>query len=301
MLPETIDLTIEVFLPEHTKQGWLPLDGQSVPHLFHFTQYPPQNMLYHDFPDLGHLLHREEVTSFNPHTLLQFGPPLLQLSDHYRAAIKAASHPIHSFTLIPISGHPVRLPIWVFDYWREVGCAMVYQCDWKRVLTWLRDVSRSELMVGICEQVMAGLSYFPWNSGNHSVDDMASLLTDSWLSDFHINYCLTKISKHYSDHYGTKISDRHALLPLNSIPTAYNGTSPSGNTVAKGKQLLEVENKISCGDLDSVGGVLHLPNHWTSLIITFKPPKIFYGDSLGSPMPTKMAHLFWQWICHMLK
>jgi len=303
MLPETIDLTTEVFLPEDIKQGWLPLDGQSVLHLFHFTRYPPQHMLYHDFPDLGHLLHKEEVTGFNPYTLLQFGPPLSQLSNRYSAAIKAASSPIHSFTLVPISGHPVRLPIWVFDYWREVGRAMVYRCDWKRALTWLREISRSEPMAGICEQVMAGLSCFPWNGGNCSVHDMASLLTDSWLSDFHIDYGLAKISKQHSDHYGAKISDRHVLLSvfdLNSIPKAYKGTSPSGNTADKGRRLLEVENKIICGDFDSVGGVLHLPGHWTSLIITFKPPKISYGDSLGSPMPANMAHSFQRWICHML-
>jgi len=37
MTPETIDLTIEVFLPEDIKQDWMPVDGQSVPHLFQFN------------------------------------------------------------------------------------------------------------------------------------------------------------------------------------------------------------------------------------------------------------------------
>jgi Ulp1 family protease len=63
---------------------------------------------------------------------------------------------------------------------------------------------------------------------------------------------------------------------------------------------LDVENKIISGHIDSVAGVLHLTNHWTSLIITFRPPKILYGDSLGSSMPSNKASSFRRWVCHML-
>ena len=67
-------------------------------------------------------------------------------------------------------------------------------------------------------------------------------------------------------------------------------------------ELLEVENKIITGDMDSVAGILHLPNHWTSLVITFKPLRMLYVNSLESLMPSKMACSFWRWlICHMLK
>ena len=138
-----IDLTIEISLPEDIKQHWIPLDGQSVPHLFQFSHYPPQHMPYHNYQDLSQELHGEKVTNFQPHTLLKFGPPPPQLSDRYQAAIRAASSPTHSFTLAPISGYPVRFPIWVLDYWREIRCAMGYQNDWKGALVWLREISRS--------------------------------------------------------------------------------------------------------------------------------------------------------------
>jgi len=64
--------------------------------------------------------------------------------------------------------------------------------------------------------------------------------------------------------------------------------------------LLEIEDRITNGDVTSVAGVLHLPGHWTSLVIEFVPPKIFYGDSVGNPMPPSKARIFWQWMSHMI-
>jgi hypothetical protein len=228
---------------------------------------------------------------------------LPQLSDSYKNAIKAASLPILSFTLVPTSGYPVRLPIWVLDYWREINRAMDYRRSWKSALDWLKGIYGPESMVEICDQVMAGLSYFPWNGGNCSVCGMVSLLTNSYLSDFHIDYTLTKISHHHRNHHGVKVSDRHVFLTvfdLDSIAAAYLGGIRNARAVDKRIQLLEVENKIISGQVDSVAGVLHLVNHWTSLVITFKPPRIYYGDSIGNSMPPNKASSFRRWVCHML-
>ena len=132
---------------------------------------------------------------------------------------------------------------------------------------------------------------------------MTSLLTDSWLSDFHIDHALIKISHQYHNHYGAEASGHHIFLPvsiLGLITKAYRGGIHRGHAVDKTDQLLEIENRIICGQIKSVAGVLHLSNHWTSLIITFNPPRIFYGDSLGNSIPSKKASAFKQWICHML-
>jgi len=150
---------------------------------------------------------------------------------------------------------------------------------------------------------MVGLLCFPWNGANCSVYDMVLLLSDSWLSDFHINYVLTKISCNYCSHPGVKATNHHVLLPvfdIGSIVSVYRGSAHHGHTVDKDKHLLEVENSIILGHINSVAGVLHLHNHWKSLAITFKPPRIFYGDSLGNSMPSDKASSFWQWISHML-
>ena len=303
MSSEVIDITHEVFLPNYIKQSWIPLDGLSVPHLFQFTRYPPGDVPYYDYPNLSQFVHEEGVFNFSPNTLLQLGPPPSRLSDRYTAAIKVATFPIHSFTLVPLSGHPIRLPVWVLDYWREVKRPMGYRHDWKTVLVWLRGVSQSQSMVEICHQAMAGLSCFPWNGGNCSVRDMVLLLTNSGLSDYHINFTLEKISRIHNNHYGAKVSDHHTLFPLVDIASIIDGYAQShdGGGADRRRELLEVENRITTGHMDSVAGILHLPNHWTSLVITFKPPRILYGDSLGSPMPSKMARSFRRWVCHMLR
>jgi hypothetical protein len=304
MSSDIIDLTVEVFLPEDIKQSFIPLDGLPVPHLFSFTKYPPLAMPYYDHLDFSELLHGEELTGFNPDTLLQYGPPPQNLSEKYKVAIKAASHAVHSFALVPLSGDPVRFPVWVLDYWREIRRAVEYRRDWKGSLVWLRGMSQSESMIGICEQVMAGLSCFPWNGNNCSVHDMVSILSNSWLSDFHIDYVVMKMSNRFQAHYGAEASSHHIFLPvmdLTSVVRAYNSGAHSGSTGEKRKQFLKVENDIIQGSINTVAGVLHLPNHWTSLIIEFKPPRIFFGDSLGNPMPASQVSSFQQWILHMLR
>ena len=157
-------------------------------------------------------------------------------------------------------------------------------------------------MIGICDEVMTGLSYFPWNGANCSVHDMVSVLSNSWLSDYHIDSVLTKISQHYFYHYGAEASSCHTFLPvfdIGAIVSAYKSCGYHGHAEDKGKHLLEVENSIILGHIHSVAGVLHLHNHWTSLVVTFRPPRIFYGDSLGKPMPSDKASSFRQWISHM--
>jgi hypothetical protein len=142
MSSEVIDLTVDSPLPKGIQECWLPLDGESVPHLLHFQPYPPQRMYYQHHHDLTQLIHGDGVPDFNANTLLTLAPPLVNFTESYQAAIKAASYPIHSFTVVPASGHPVKLPTWALDYWREIRRARGYQHDWKKAIMWLREVSR---------------------------------------------------------------------------------------------------------------------------------------------------------------
>lgn len=175
----TIDLTVETYFPKIIKMDWLPHDGLSVAHLFQFTRYPPLEMVYYDHSNLSPLLHNQELTNFEPKTLCQFGPPSNKLIDKYKDGIRGATSPIHSFTLVPLSGDQVRFPVWVLDYWREIKRAMGYRASWKQALVWLNGISQSNSMAEACGQVMAGLLCFPWNGGNCTVKDMAVILTNS--------------------------------------------------------------------------------------------------------------------------
>ena len=303
MSSEIIDLTIKSLLPKNIKQNWIPLDGLPIPHLFQFTQYLPPETVYHDPPVPSHLIHEEELVDFNLQSLLQFSPPQKQLISKYQTAIKTAPSPIHSFTLISLPGNHFKFPIWAFDYWPEIGRAVGYHSDWKKALVWLRGFSELESTREKCEQIMAGLSHFSWNGGKCNVHDMVSILSNSWLSDVHIDHALKKISGCYKHHYGDEVSKSYvfiSVMDLTSISNAYMSGKPSGDTSMKINALREIENKIIKGNVHSIAGVLHLPGHWTSLIIEFGSPRIIFGDSLGNKMPPPQARSFKQWISHML-
>ena len=97
-----------------------------------------------------------------------------------------------------------------------------------------------------CNNVIIGLSHFPWNGGNSSVHDMASILSDAWLSDFHIDNTIMKIS----NCSGAEASGHHVFLPvmdLTSIVKAYKSKQNNGRAADKRRQLLEIENKITLG------------------------------------------------------
>jgi hypothetical protein len=131
---------------------------------------------------------------------------------------------------------------------------------------------------------------------------MVILLTEAYLNNFHIDYMLEKIHNRYWSRYGVEVSNHHTFLmvyDLKSIAEAYEHSVRGAYRTNKRKQLLEIENSITCGDIDGAAGVLHLPNHWASLVITFRPLKILYSDSLRNPMPPRKASAFQHWISHI--
>jgi hypothetical protein len=117
---------------------------------------------------------------------------------------------------------------------------------------------------------MAGLSCFPWNGGNCTVHDIVSLLTGAWLSDWHMDYVLSKISKFHHDYYGTESSNHHIFLPVidvDSILKAYKGSIHSGNMNEKREQFLEAENKIIEGLIDILCHPIRLPHSKNGYVI----------------------------------
>jgi hypothetical protein len=64
--------------------------------------------------------------------------------------------------------------------------------------------------------------------------------------------------------------------------------------------LMKIENKIIMGEVDSVGGVMHLPLHWVSVVINFQQLQILYGDSLRQWIPKHEHQAFQRWIGHLV-
>ena len=124
---DPIDLTVDLrdLLPQVIKDEWLPDEEKSVLYLFQeFNQYPPHPSLYVLPSNLQSALHQDEVLGFNYQSLLTIDPPSSTILEAYQDAIKKSPYPIHSVSVQPCYGDLIRLPVWVFGYWVEIGRAV---------------------------------------------------------------------------------------------------------------------------------------------------------------------------------
>jgi hypothetical protein len=311
-MSSTIDLTqdVEVHLPPTVLTNWLPNKNKPVFHLFSFKHYPANKVDYIIPSDFSVVLHREMLVNFSYSILPQLPPPVNPKTiGDYQAAVKAAKHPIHSITIIP----PPRLrnvvdaPIWIIDYWREMNIAVSYREQWKAALMWLQSYSGMSATAAHCQDLLIALSYFPWSGNNISVKDITSLLSDcgpkSYLSDLHIDFISERILASHQQLSGPEISNRHIIIPVNvlgAITLFYGSKNPPTKTRNTfWESLMVIENRIIQGEIDSVGGVYHLPLHWVSVIFNIQEWSIHYGDSLGEPLPKSERLAFTKWIQHL--
>jgi len=154
-----IDLTEDHkdHLPSDIQEGWLPTRDKSVLHLFTFDWYPVCKTHYLLPPDLTPVLHEADIPDFDYNILLQLGPPVdPSVSQAYQHAIRSTQHPVHSVTLTPSPGHgePVRLPVWIFHYWREIELAASYLEQWRGAMVWLHSHSESPATAGCCQELL---------------------------------------------------------------------------------------------------------------------------------------------------
>lgn len=307
-----IDLTeeLEDQLPPDVLNGWLPIRGKPVFHLFKFSQYPANKTNYTIPCDFIPVLHEDVIMDFDYTTLPQLGPPVnSSVKKAYQAAIKLAKHPVHLITLTPYPGpgDPVTVPTWIFHYWREIESAASYLEQWKAALMWLQLYSELPVTAGRCQEVLMALSFFPWSGNNASVKDITSLFSKrvprSYLSDFHINYMIERISGQHQDLRGPEFSGRHILATtylLATITAFYSGPRTpvkAGNLLWN--ELMGIENQIIQGEVDSVGGVYCFPLHWVSVIFNLQEGSILYGDSFGQPLPCTECGAFTKWVKHL--
>jgi len=159
------------------------------------------------------VLHEVDIPDFDYNILLQLGPPVdPSVSQAYQHAIRSIQHPVHSVTLTPSPGHgeAVRLPVWIFHYWREIKLAASYLEQWRGAMVWLQSHSESPATTGHCQELLMALSFFSWSGNNASVKDINSLLLgsppQSYLSSFHIDHVIKQISNQHQGLHRQKFS-----------------------------------------------------------------------------------------------
>ena len=307
---DPIDLTVDPrdLLPRVIIDEWLPSEDESILFLFQqFDRYPPCPSNYIPPPNLQSTLHHNPVQAFDYGSLLKVSPPALQsFSKTYQDALKKSKYPILSVTLQPYHGDPIRLPAWIFGYWVEIRRVIDTRKQWKVALTWVQKYSALPSAGELCYNLLLGLSSFSWSRGAAYTRDITSLLSntpgEAYLSSFHIDHMIVQNKTQYEAQLGPGHTSRciFATVDLLGAITHFYGATYVKKEGHLWNTLMEVENKIITGEVDSFSGVMHLPLHWVSIVINFQQLQILYGDSLGQKMPKHERCAYERWIGHLI-
>ena len=306
---DPIDLTVDPreLLPQAIVDEWLPNEDESVLSLFQkFNKYPPHPSHYILPSNLQLALHQDAAQPFNYESLLTIPPPALpSVSKAYQDAIKESSHPILSATFYPYPGDPIKLPVWIFAYWAEIRRIVDTRKQWKVALTWVQKHTTSPLAMELCYNLLLGLSSLSWSRGAAYTCDITPLLSDSsaesYLSSFHIDHIIAQTEAQYKAQYSSNQTNHHifANVDLFNAVIRFYGPVHSKKEGYLWDTLMVIENKIIMGQVDSLGGVMHLSLHWVSVVINFQQLQILYGDSLGQEMPKREYRAFERWLSHL--
>ena len=306
---DPLDLTVDHRdrLPQVVVDAWLPSEEESILFLFQqFNQYPPHPSHYILPSNLQPLLHQDEIQGFDYQSLLRTSPVLPPVLKAYQDAIKESKHPILSITLKPHGSDPIQVPVWIFDYWVEIGRAVDARKQWKVALTWVCKHSVSPMAKELSQCLLLGLSSLSWSVTAAYACDITPLLSDSpvesYLSSFHIDHMVAQTRAQYEKENGPDITNRHIFTVVdhfNAIIRFYGKVHAKKEGYLWDK-LMEIENRIIMGEVDSLGGVMHLPLHWVSVVINFQQQQILYGDSLGRRIPKREHQAIEHWILHLI-
>ncbi len=295
-------------LPQVIRDDWLPAETESVLFLFQqFRRYPPFPSHYILPSNIQSVLHQDVIHGFDYQSLLRIRPPALpSVSKAYQDAIKNSKFPIHSVTLIPCDGNLITVPAWIFLYWTEIERVVHTRRRWKVVLTWISNYFTSPPATQLCHRLLLGLSSLSWSYGVAYTSDITPLFsnssTESWLTSFHIDHANALTKAQYQELHGPDATNHHIFATVdhfNAIIRFY------GNVHAKKEgylwdMLKGVENRVVVGEVDSLGGAMHLPSHWVSVVINFQQQQILYGDSLGNQIPDREHRALKRWIKHLV-
>lgn len=308
---DTIDLTVDPrdLLPQVVINEWLPNENKSLLFLFQeFNCYPPHPTHYVLPSDFLTVLHQNSIQEFEYRQLLSIPPPALPtFSRAFQDAIKKSKSPILSVTLQPQFSKPVILPVWIFDYWREMGRVLDIWKQWKVALTWVKGYSTLPQASELSQRLLLGLSSFSWSHGAAYTKDITPLLLDSsmdsFLNSFYIDHVMGQIRVQYEAQYGIIQANRHIFATVDNLSSIieFYGSVHKKKEGYLWTALMVIENKIVTGEADSFGGVMHLPLHWVSIVIDFQQQKILYGDSLGNKIPKRTLQACERWMSQLFK
>ena len=176
---------------------------------------------------------------------------------------------------------------------------------WKVALSWLKNYSTLPSTEEQCYTLLLALSSFSWSQGAAYNSDITPLFSEtpkvSYLTSYHIDCIAARIRDEHGAQHGSNAT-RHIFTTVdqfNAILLFYGNV----HTKKEGyhwENLMAIENRVIPGEVNSINGIIHLPEHWVSVVIDFQQQQIYYGDSFGQPMPNRKRKACERWVEHLV-
>ena len=167
---------------------------------------------------------------------------------------------------------------------------------------WVQTHSVLPSAAELCYELFLGLSSFSWLRDVAYNKDIAELLSSTskklYLSSFHTDHIMSWTKTQYERQYGLDVTRHHIFAKVdhfNAILSFYGNV----HATREGwiwENLKEIENRVIMGEVDSMSGAIHLPDHWVSIVINFPQHQILYGDSLRNPIPRHVYCACEHWV-----
>jgi hypothetical protein len=181
---------------------------------------------------------------------------------------------------VTYGSHLVYLPSWILDLWPSLG-TMVFHCrEWAAARSALFRMPRlSDNMGNLIQRLTDYLSVIPLDSLVPSLDPLRTsrlpgLITDSWLSDDHINAGCDFINRHPDCPLNLRVLHSFFLGSLQCRLQRRRSTLPANRTLA-------LESLIADGTVNELLIPVHRPSHWASLYVDLVTQRYVYIDSLS--------------------
>ncbi|KAH9855569.1 hypothetical protein C2E23DRAFT_813848 [Lenzites betulinus] len=179
-----------------------------------------------------------------------------------------------------------RLPLWALGYWSEVSIAITKVAVWRAAVSWLNG---RENLPGLEKDAVRAHTYLgqlAWTGrlriggGTADIQTLASLLSDSWLDDDHIDALMA----HLSTRANTipVLAQSVAVLSLAFQRAVKIAVERKAYGDDMPRFLKDCKQRINEG-VQQIYFPLHVEGaHWIACVLDFKAGIIRYGDSMSA-------------------
>jgi hypothetical protein len=193
-----------------------------------------------------------------------------------------------------------RYPLWVAEFWHELHIARGIQENWRRAAHQLDARLRRTVGNHLLQDAAGMLSHLPWTGnllGHRKTIDLCHLwvyFTNEWLTDDHLLIMLGLLMEDLSQRYHQRvfIENTHFATILTA---AYHDRENYATENSYG-WIRKRGNELANSSKAYLATIVNQDNiHWVPLLMDFDENKIWYGDSTGHPMESKLRDVVEWW------